>query len=477
MNIFGFNITRQKAPVAVTQLPPSLVGGWLNNWPSIQEPFTGAWQRNMELRSENVLAYAAVYRCVTIIANDIAKLELRLVEEIEDDIWTKTESPAFSPVLRKQNDYQTRQDFIKRWMISKLIKGNTYVLKGRDNRGVVTSLYVLDPFVTLPVVTEDGEVYYQCGGNKLAGIRESVTIPASEIIHDRHAPLFHDLCGLSPIIACGLSAIQALNSQLGWNRFFANGSTPSGIITAPGLISPEQAKDFKDHWEANYSGPANVGKVAVLGGGLDYKPMMMNAVDQELIKQQQWNAENVCTAFGVPAYMIGIGPPPNYNNIEALNQQYYSQCLQDHIESIESKLDEGLGLDESATNYGTEFCLDDLLRMDTKTQYETFGAGVKNTMLTPNEARKKVGFKKVTGGDAVFIQQQNYSVEAIAKRDAKEDPFATKTSSGGDSGGQTPNPANDNPPADATAADAQDQQATDQQRSMWLLEGANASRT
>ncbi len=456
--LLGLELTRTKSAVPVTTLPASLSqglwgGSW--NWPwSIQEPFTGAWQRNMELRVENVLAYSAVYRCVTIIANDIAKLDLRLVEKTSDGIWQEIESPAFSPVLRKQNAHQTRQDFIKRWMLSKLIKGNAYILKERDNRGLVTGMYVLDPFITYPYVSEDGAVFYDCGGNKLAGIPNGVQIPASEIIHDRHDPLFHDLCGLSPIISCGLSAMQALNSQASWNKFYANDSKPSGILTVPGEIDEAQADLFKNKWQANYAGPNNAGKVAVLGGGLEFKPVPMNAVDQELVAQLEWTAQNVCTAFGVPPWMIGVGDPPNFSGgVEAMNQQYYSQCLQDHIESIEAKLDEGLGLDSAkdGRTYGTEFDLDDLLRMDTKSQYDTFGMGIKNGLLTHNEARQKIGYGKKTGGDVILSQQQYYSIEALAKRDAQADPFATQPKA-------APPPTTDQ----ADQADQQDNQSSRQ---------------
>jgi hypothetical protein len=43
--------------------------------------------------------------------------------------------------------------------------------------------------------------------------------------------------------------------------------------------------------------------------------------------------------------------------------------------------------------------------------------------MKPNEARKKRRLPPVAGGDAVYLQQQNYSTEALAKRDAQEDPF------------------------------------------------------
>jgi hypothetical protein len=48
--------------------------------------------------------------------------------------------------------------------------------------------------------------------------------------------------------------------------------------------------------------------------------------------------------------------------------------------------------------------------------------------LSPNEVRKRyhdVG--PVNGGDAVYMQQQNFSIEALAKRDAMDDPFARAT--------------------------------------------------
>ena len=77
----------------------------------IHEPFTGAWQRNIEVRADTALTYSAVYACITLIASDIGKLRLRLVQQDSNGIWTETENPAYSPVLRKPNRYQTRIKF------------------------------------------------------------------------------------------------------------------------------------------------------------------------------------------------------------------------------------------------------------------------------------------------------------------------------------------------------------------------------
>ncbi len=54
---------------------------------------------------------------------------------------------------------------------------------------------------------------------------------------------------------------------------------------------------------------------------------------------------------------------------------------------------------------------------------DAVGAGIKS----PNEARRRFDLPPVRGGDSPYLQQQNYSLAALAKRDAQADPFAAKT--------------------------------------------------
>lgn len=424
MRLLGFEITRTKAPSSFDNITPSR--GW--SWGYIiGEPFTGAWQRNMEARPETILTFSTVYSCISLIASDIGKIRLRYVERASNGVWSEKESASFSPFLRKPNRYQTRQKFIETWITSKLINGNTYVLKERDNRDVVVAGYILDPNLTRPMIAPDGSIWYQLATSKLAGIdQDEVLVPASEIFHDVNVPLNHPLCGISPLSACALAALQGIKINESSAKFFQNGARPGGVLTAPGLINDETAKRIKDHWDNNYSG-ANAGKVAVLGDGLKYESMAVSAVDSDLINQMNMSSKQVCSAFHVPEFMVGVGSPPSYNNVEALYQMYYSQCLQTHIEGIEALLDDGLGLLKANQDAGTEFDLDDLLRMDTATQYKTYGEGVSRGILAPNEARKRLNLKPVTGGDTPYLQQQNFSLEALSKRDSKDDPFATKT--------------------------------------------------
>ena len=424
MKLFGFEIRRVKSQPGYEN-----VGGHRGGWyPMIREPFPGAWQQNRELRLETVLSHPTVFACITLIASDIAKMRTKLVQEtsVGSGIWLEVESPSYSPVLRRPNDYQNHTQFRKWWMVSKLSHGNTYVLKERDQRGGIGSgnvrrMHILDPQRVRPLVAPDGSVFYQLGDDNLAGI-ESVTAPASEIIHDR-IPLFHPLMGVPPLFAAGGPAATGLTVQNNSLSFFANGSNPSGVLTAPGEISQSTADRIMEHWGREYGG-ANSGKIAVLGDDLKFMPMRMSSVDAQLVEQLKWTAESVCAAFRVPAFMVGAGPVPANQNTELLTRTYYSTCLHEHVSDMEAALDEGLGLEttKDGKRLGIELDKDALLQMDTATQWRTLAEGVRGGFVAPNEARAKIDLKPLKGGDTVYLQHQDYPIEMLAEREPPDAP-------------------------------------------------------
>lgn len=408
------------------QPPASRSGGW---YPIIREPYSGAWQQNRELSREEMLTQHAVFACMSLISNDISKLPILLKKRDQDGIYSTVEGhPVYGPVLKRPNRYQNRIQFIQNWILSLLSSGNTYVLKTRDQRQVVNGLYILDPARVKALIHEEtGDIFYELQADALAGVAangngQTVIVPASEIIHDRINTLYHPLIGISPITAAALPLLQAREIQHSATSFFKNTGRPSGVLTAPGSLSDETVEQIKIQWSENYGGN-NVGRVAVLADGLSYSPFSaVPAADAQLIEQLNWTAEVVCAVFHVPGHMIGVGETPSYDNINALNNQYYSQTLQTLIEQIELLLTEGLRL---PAGMAVECDLDGLLRMDELSMVEcekvAVGAGIK----TPNESRRRLGLPPIEGGDSAYMQVQNYSLAALAKRDARADPFAT----------------------------------------------------
>lgn len=365
---------------------------------------------------DNMHSFFAVFSCVSKIAHDISKLPL-LSKIKKNGIWTET-APA-ADYLKRPNPHQTLQQFFECWLSSKLLNGNAYIYKQRGVRGDIKALYILNADWVQPMIDETGAVWYQVGGDKLANIQYTALFAAEDIIHDRWNCFYHPLVGLPPIMACSIAAGNGLAIQESSRHFFTNRALPSGILTAPGHIDREKAQALAQAWSDAYSN-GKIGKTAVLGDGMSYQQLSVNAVDSQLIEQLRLSAEIVCSAFHMPAFLIGFGSLPAGMKVSDLNELYYSGCLQSLIEAIEALLSNELG------EARAEFDLHSLIRMDAQSQMQVIADGVKASVLTINEARSKQGLPAVAGGDTPYMQQQNYSLAALAKRDAQNNPFDPK---------------------------------------------------
>ncbi|ENX48632.1 HK97 family phage portal protein [Acinetobacter ursingii NIPH 706] len=396
--------------------------GW--NSIFVAEPYSGAWQENKEITREDMTAFYAVFACVSLISKDIGKMPVLLKKKQQGVLVDALTPKELQRVLQKPNNYQNWQQFNEQWTQSLLLRGNTYVFKMRDVFGELYRLVVLNPDLVTVLVDDQANVFYQLTNDRLTQA-DNVIVPASEIIHDRINAIYHPLVGLTPIMACSLASEQGISILRNSKNFFANGSKPGGVIEVPGPLDATKAQEVKTKWDANYSG-ANVGKTGLLSDGAKYVNISMSAIDSQLIEQLGMSARIVCTAFNVPPFKIGVTDVQGATKVSDLNEIYYSDCLQSYIEARENLLDEGLDL----PSYGVEafLDLDVLIRMDSSSKIAYFKDGISAGIFAPNEARQKLGYLPVKGGESPYLQQQNYNLEALAKRDAKEDPFGKSES-------------------------------------------------
>lgn len=407
MKLFGLEITRQK------KLEPVSNRGWFR---IIREPFTGAWQQNAETLEERA-NYPTLYACLQRIAADIGKLPF-VLKRNDGGIWEEVQNAAYSPVLRKPNQYQTAQQFREAWVLSKLTNGNAYILKVRDARNVVIELHVLDPNRVKPAVSDSGAVFYQldyASGNSVLPERfeqPGLTLPASEIIHDRMHTLYHPLIGLPPLSAAAIASGKNLNILKSSQEFFGNNAQPGGLLTAPAGLSDADADAIKAYWDTNFTGESR-GKIGVIGADMKYTPFAFKAADSQLVEQMRYSDEQICQPFGIPPFKVGIGSLPAGMKVDDLNQLYYGDALQPHIEAMEYLLDEGLAI---TAPLGVEADLEPLLRMDVGKQAEVESKLVGSKIKTPDEARRVFGLRSTGGGDTLWGQNQDYPLGMLADR-------------------------------------------------------------
>lgn len=382
---------------------------------SIHDPYPGAWQQNKEITADDGLHYPVVFSCVTRIMDDISKTPLRVEKMDKDGIYRPDRENQLSRLLKRPNTYQDRQKFMAAWESSIQSRGNAYVFKVRGPKDTVKELHVLNPDLTKPMVSPSGAVFYRLMQDNIVGLTEERLVPASEIIHDRINCLFHPLVGLSPLYAAALNVWLGTMAQDQQQKMFANGATPGGVLIFPGKLNEETAKKVQSIWNDQYSGD-NKGKTAILGDGVKYERLGVPAEDAQLIEQLRFGAEMICSVFHMPPYKVNIGPVPSIGGLESLNQAYFADCLQARITAIQSVLD--LSFDLDGTKSAFRFDLDSLILMDTKTRFD-IASGMAKGLAKLNESRKRMNLPPITGGDDIYMQQQDHSLAAIYERDQR----------------------------------------------------------
>lgn len=414
MQLFGLDISRAK-PAGVVAAEKALVP--VNNsrgWFTIFEPFTGAWQRNKEEKVETVLTYPTLYACLDSISSDIGKLPFTIRRMNPNKVWVTVEN-QYSELLDRPNHYQTPQQFRECWILSKLIHGQTYVLIERNNRGEPVGLYILDALRVLPLVADNGEVFYQINYPDAASLLPPdypgtmLIIPASEIIHDRMNTFHHQLIGIPPVCAAHWPAVKNLKILRNSTNFFSNGANPGGILTAPAGMSEKDADAVKAYWNNEFSNDKS-GNVAVIGADMKFASFAFKSADSQMVEQMRYSDEQICQPFGVPPFIVGIGSIPAGLKADDMMGLYYQRALQKHIEAMEALLNKGLGIPEPMT---VELDLEPLLRMDPQRRAEVWGKLANDGIATPNESRLPFNLAPLEGGDTVYMQQQDYPLDQV----------------------------------------------------------------
>jgi len=423
---------------------------WLPSQSSIGwsgDTMPGSWQKGLDnVASPLVLTFSVVYACVAIISGDVAKLGCSVYRRGDDGASTEATTHPLYRLLQRPNDYQTSVDFWQSWMISTLLAGNAYIFVQYDNRMVPVQWHVLDPRAVSVLVSEDGSVFYRCNMNYLAGVdSQGLVLTQRDMIHHRMMCLAHPLVGVTPLYASANAAMLGAAMMSNSKTFFSNASRPSGVLTAPGKIDKETATRLKSDWEEN-TRSGNIGRVSVLGSGLEWRPLTINATDAQLIEQLRYTIEDVARAFRVPGFMLGDLTKVTYKNSEQLSRTYYSGCLQYHLESIEDRIDNFFAL---SRDLEVEFDIEALLRTDMDVRYSAYQQALNSSWMALNEVRKKEGLPRLEGGDEPMVQMQYRPLSQAVK----EPPEPTAP------GGSSPPPPNDEPaapPADEPVDEAFD---------------------
>jgi len=356
------------------------------------------WQKAMP--EPDVATSAIVESCVSTISQTVAMLPVNHIRVSADGEATIVQNSAASRVLRNPNPLQTKSAFWVDFVRAMLLTGNGYGAVTRNNRFEINALYPQSKLA--PYVTPDSkEVYYSTTDHRIVDLDNM--LPARDVLHVVMHTINHPLIGVTPLEAAKYSVSTGLSINGHTNTFFSNMARPSGVLRTDMTLTADQTKALRERFES-LSTDLGSGGVPILTNGLTYEAITMSAVDADIIETYKMTKEDIASVFRVPPSLLGMMEKATFANTESLMKFWISSGLGYILEHLENSLER---LFDLPVNERIEFNTDFLLEADFKSRFEAYKVGVTGGFITPNEIRKKEGFKTLAGGDELFMQMQN----------------------------------------------------------------------
>jgi HK97 family phage portal protein len=320
------------------------------------------------------LRYTPVYRAVTLIAGDIARLNCKLSEPTADVLW------------RQPSVWWGAFEFRRALMMNALLYGNGFALINRTKGGELLELLLLDND-NVSLDTQSGVPTYS--------VRGFLGVPAADILHVR-APSTNGLWGESPINLCRTS-IQILASQEQMAlTSYRNAGNPKIALVHKAKIDEALMQKIENYYMKRHGGAENAGKPVVLGDDVRIERISSTLDDTGLEAARQYSIADVSRLYGVPASYLSEDVGSSYGTMEWLSRMYVDGCLAAWMAAVESELKAKLMNPYASVSWDT----DALIRPGVAEQMAALRTGVEGGFLTRNEARAKLDLEPLEGLDA-----------------------------------------------------------------------------
>jgi HK97 family phage portal protein len=325
--------------------------------------------------ADSSLRLSAVYACVRLLSDLIGSMPLRAHRERRGVPEPVRPQP---PLLREPSALYDANEWISQIVTSLLLRGNALGLVfDRDSNGLPTKVEIAPP--DLFGVTRRSALAlpdYWYGGQR---------VDRRDILHIRAFSHPGSVWGLTPIDYAQRTIGLGLAAERYGAKFFSESATPSGVLESDQRVSPGEAEQIKQRFEATAT---DTRRPVVLGQGFEWKPMSIRPDEAQFLETQRFTLQQVARVFGVPPELIGGGTDSSldYSNREARNLELLAHNVGPWLTRIERAVSRLL----PSTQYA-EFDPDRLLRMDQQTQAQVARIRVRNGLATPDEERAQMG--------------------------------------------------------------------------------------
>ena len=352
----------------------------------IQRLFVGPWSSTIltegggsipYVSASNALRYTPVYRAVTLIANDIARIEMEVTASGADSL------------LRSPSPYMSAFEMRRAMTMQVLLYGNAFAAINRTRGGELLELILLETDSVSLDLTGPRPIYR----TRLYG-----DLAQEQIFHLR-APNTTGLWGDSPINLCRTSLqLMAAQEEMALNAY-SNAGNPKIALVHPGPLSLEARQRITADYEAKHAGTQNTGRPLVLAEGMRVERISSTLDDAVLQAARQYSVGDVSRIYGVPSSYLSENVGPSYGTLEWLSRMYVDACLQQWMQVWKAEI-----ITKLATPFDSViFDTDDIVRPGMAETMAALRTAVEAGFMTRNEAREELDLEPLPGLDAPIV--------------------------------------------------------------------------
>ena len=241
-------------------------------------------------------------------------------------------------------------------------------------------------------------LYQRNDGSKIPFLPE-------EVVHLRWWNSGSEILGLSPMepLRRTLAAEDAM--QRLQVATFENGLRPSGVLTTPNVFDGTKPADklalqrLRENVERLHGGPDRAFRLAILEGGMDWKPMAHDFTDAAMVPLRKLTREEVAAAIDIPPPMVGILDNATFANIDTQHRMLYQDSMGPPTTMVGQNLQVQLVRRETEwRGQFLEFNMDDVLRGSLLEELRAFQLA--QWFMTPNEVRANRNLGKLSDPEA-----------------------------------------------------------------------------
>jgi phage portal protein, HK97 family len=417
----------------------NLKNKWVNKTASLNSPTFLDWLGIGKRRKPT--AEVTYFTCLKMLSETLAKMPIKTYQKTEGGV-VEPEGLDVEKVLKtRPNPFMTPTTFWNTVEMNRNHYGNAYVYirRGFERKKYGGTLKVIDiwimPSECVQIVVDDagyfggkGRIWYKY--TEPIG-KQQYIYGTDDVMHFKTSHSFDGITGLpvQKILESTVSGAGA--SQDFMNRMYETGLTAKATLEYTGELNEKAKTALVESFEEFGAGAKNTGRIIPVPLGMKLTPLDIKMTDSQFFELKKYTALQMAAAFGVKPNQINDYEKASYSNSEMQQLSFYVDTvlfiIKQYEEEINYKL---LMVAEQEEGIYCKFNEKVLFRTDSKTQMEYLTNAVKNSVYTPNEARRKLDMEDTEGGNRLYA---NGNVIPLEKAGTQ---YLKKTTEGGEGNGE-----------------------------------------